>query len=254
MSFTTYEGETGTHRALKSDGTLTRVQGHTMHKGYMTVEPEPIAQRLEASGKWDTRIFTKIMRSGDHKTHAWSKILEVRDRAELAPGYRAVFKVLFNHQGKHALKIVPGAVRCVCENEFMGEPCWRATHLDTSRITDLQYCPNQLFNELALEADKPFERVESLRGVPVHMDWKAVFERAMPRLGVWTHRAWQEKYRSNVDMWGMLQSLTEIKRPGGQKVAAMCLTDAGWEQTKKGKVPEALINMLVTADVASQLN
>ncbi len=249
MSFITIKG----HRAL-ANADKTEVQPTGMHPNYRVVEPEPIADTLNATGRWKARVVGNVMRRGDHKRHGWSKILEVRGHKEMAPGYVPVFKALFNHQGRHALKILPGGVRCECENEFVGEPCWRATHLERSRIRDLTYNPTDLFNRLANTAAEPIQRVESLRGVECHRDWQALFDRGLPRVGVWTRRAWRQKYSGHVDMWGLLQSLTEIKRAGGQRVSRICLADEGWEQTREGHVPAALIDGLVKVDLAAQLN
>lgn len=255
MNFATYAG----HRALTHLGPYTampptRIQPTRMHPNYQTVEPEPIANLLNCGGRWIAKVVTKVLRNDNNKQHRWSKILEVRGMEEVAPGYKPIFKALFNHQGRHALKIMPGGVRHQCENEFVGETCWRATHLDRDKIVELTATPNWLFGKLANKAGETIQRVESLRGVECHRDWRAIFDRALPRLGIWTRRAWLEGYKSHGDMWGMLQALTQIKRAGGQRVAQLCLSDEGWEHTREGRVPPTLTEELVKVDLAAQLN
>lgn len=251
-NFITIEGA----RALDNPDEAIKVQAQRMHKGYQVVDPEPIAERLNRSNFWKARVISNVMRTGDHKKHGWSKLLEVRGMNEMngAPGYVPVFKALFNHQGRHALKIMPGGIRCECENEFVGEPCWRATHLDREAVDYLTEYPVTLFCQLADKAAEPIRRVESLRGVECHRDWRAVFDRGLPRVGVWVRRAWRDKYSGHVDMWGLLQSLTEIKRAGGQRVSRICLADAGWERAKDGGVPDELMTALAKVDVAAELN
>lgn len=243
--FTQSEGK----RALAtSDGGL-EVQGRNMSKAYHVVAPEMVMFPLAEAG-WRVRKISNLMESNT----GWAQALEIKGRQELAPGYKPVFRMLFDNSGRHALKIIPGALRLECTNAFRSRDfAWRCRHDNHDLVRKLVEDPVAIFANLAERAATPLRRLDSLHNAPVHPDWDLILGRAKPRLGKAVHAAWDTKYKGDHDMWGLVQAMTEVKRPGAQEMADICLGE-GWGQARLGLVPDELMAELARADVKRVLN
>jgi len=242
----------GTRRALEVDGAL-EVQEGRKSKGYEVVRPTVIADTLRHAG-WDVTIQDDLL---DHygasvrKAKGWAQAITARmpHNTSLPEGYDPVLSMLFDHQGKHAIKARASALRLACTNAFHGEICWRARHDNHDAVRYLREHPVDLFTMLVAKAATPMRRLDALHGVETHPAWRAYWDRAQPRLGKQVREAWVCRYNDDRDMWGMLQACTLIKRHGAQRVADIVLSDAGYASVLEGQVPDVLMAELAKVDV-----
>ena len=244
----------GNKRALIDSNGAREYQDSRMSKGYTVVRPQDIAAQLERAG-WDVTIQDDLL---DHygasvrKAKGWAQAITARmpHNTSLPEGYDPVLSMLFDHQGKHAIKARASALRLACTNAFHGEICWRARHDNHDAMRYLRQNPVELFTMLIERAATPMRRLDALHGVETHPAWRAYWDRAQPRLGKQVRAAWSRQYRPDRDMWNMLQACTLIKRHGAQRVADIVLSDAGYASVLEGQVPDVLMAELARVDVS----
>lgn len=251
MSFVTVQRGAAKHRAIVTEDGL-EVQPRNMSPRYVTVDPKVIAPKLRDAG-YVVREFDRLMESKP----GWARALEVEllgDRLWLGGDYKPTFKALFDHAGKRAVSIYPGIMRCSCCNDFVGPAIWRCRHTDHAGLHELLNDPVGLFDRLVGTQREVHNRLEKLHGVEINKRmWGRFFQTCAPRVGQWSRNA-MIVHRYPIDMWGLAQGLTEIKRVQGQRIAEAILSDEGHPEAMRGQVPPQLVEKMARAHAYAQFN
>lgn len=218
------------------NGQTLKIQPRKASKRYRAVDPYALIIPLRQAG-W--KVDRPNYRLAETRTGWAAGFLAI------PPGwddedYRSGIRCLCDHTGHAAIRFAPGTSRVVCQNQFTADVIHRIRHDDVDAVRRLVSDPVAVFKSLAArQVMKLSHVIESFRDVRTAPEWGTVLA-ARPRLGKAIRQAWRAHYGDALDtLWGLLQALTHVKRPGAQRIADTILADkSAWD----GSVPSALLN------------
>ena len=226
--------ETGrVHRAVRDKEGNVTVQDRPAGKAYRTTDPLDLMEKLKTD--FECSLTTRLMTRRTHQKSAFVTGLVCRERGVTGEYARQV-SILCAHDGRHALRLRPGALRCACVNQFQTKHLgWRHNdpEIDAFIADPLPFVYAAM--DRSLEAA---QRVESLRELTVG---SAHFLNAVcvarPRLGSDALDRLPEYHQEGeLSLWSVLQAFTGTHNATLEGLTALAL-GPGFDELRRGQVP-----------------
>lgn len=215
---------------------------HLASRQYRVSDPDTIARKLEAHGFQDIKLSSKIMDARSHARSPFLCALTARYPGEASGAeYHDFVKFLLDNRGREAFKVMAGALRMECANQFLGATM-RFRHTDPSidRFLDEPWVAADMVRD---QGRVMKERIESLRGVPGGVHILNRIRELHPKLGAraadesWAYHWKDTPHPGALTVWSALQGMTRCHANRLNGLAQLALVD-GFQDLLLGRVPD----------------
>lgn len=221
---------------ITAEGTVQ--QDKTMSPRYRTVDPQLIGNKLAVAGFHVHHIpsrspFTSFL----EVTYPNGSISD-----QTGDKFKTVARAIFDHSGRRAVQICPGALRMACENQFYN-PAICIRH-DNEEIDHFLDDPAEVLNSLRGYGEFQVKQLDQCRGIG-SADTIHNYLESRPRLQKRFYNSCSRYPDGSLDakvpftLWSAFQGLTDTRSPALIKLASEGLQPKNITKLAAGELPES---------------